>query len=531
MQAADGAREELRHRVRLRVAGRGAAHRADPAHRRPRRRRVDSRRRQGQSDRPHAVARQGRAHARRAHRRGRQGHRRDDAATAASPASRGRAATSAARSPARRSSTAPASGRASSARLAGVNVPLYAAEHFYIVTEADRRRHARPAGDPRSRRLHLLQGGSRRPRDGRLRARRPSRGTSTPIPDGFEFQLLPEDWDQFEILMTNAIHRTPCLETAQVKMLLNGPESFTPRRQLHPRRSARARAATSSAPASTRPASPTPAARARLDRRVDRRRRGAARPVGRRHPPLRAVPRQPPAPRRPHRRVARPALRDALAARGARRPCGRCAARRSTTGCGEGRGVRQQDQLGARQLLPAARARPSRRYTLDTPGWLPLRARRAARVPRGRRRLRPDVVRQIRAEGPRRARRAAAPVRERDRRAGRPDGLHGDAQRARRLRERPDDHARSRRDDVLHPHRLGADDARLRVDRAPHRRRRARGAGRRHQRVLGAVGDGAEGARRCSRTLSPDDLSKAGAAVRARRARSTSATRACAPRG
>ena len=48
-----------------------------------------------------------------------------------------------------------------------------------------------------------------------------------PIPDGFEFQLLPEDWDQFEILMTNAIHRTPCLETAQIKMLLNGPESFT----------------------------------------------------------------------------------------------------------------------------------------------------------------------------------------------------------------------------------------------------------------------------------------------------------------
>ena len=28
--------------------------------------------------------------------------------------------------------------------------------------------------------------------------------------------------------MKNAIHRTPCLETAQVKMLLNGPESFTP---------------------------------------------------------------------------------------------------------------------------------------------------------------------------------------------------------------------------------------------------------------------------------------------------------------
>jgi len=49
-----------------------------------------------------------------------------------------------------------------------------------------------------------------------------------PIPSTFQFQLLGEDWDQFEILMTNAIHRTPCLETAKVKMLLNGPESFTP---------------------------------------------------------------------------------------------------------------------------------------------------------------------------------------------------------------------------------------------------------------------------------------------------------------
>ena len=44
----------------------------------------------------------------------------------------------------------------------------------------------------------------------------------------FEFQLLPEDWDHFEPMMLNALHRLPPLETAEVKMLLNGPESFTP---------------------------------------------------------------------------------------------------------------------------------------------------------------------------------------------------------------------------------------------------------------------------------------------------------------
>lgn len=44
----------------------------------------------------------------------------------------------------------------------------------------------------------------------------------------FAFQLLPEDWDHFEPMMINALHRLPPLEIAEVKTLLNGPESFTP---------------------------------------------------------------------------------------------------------------------------------------------------------------------------------------------------------------------------------------------------------------------------------------------------------------
>ncbi len=44
----------------------------------------------------------------------------------------------------------------------------------------------------------------------------------------FAFQLLPEDWDHFEPMMMNALHRLPVLETAEVRTLLNGPESFTP---------------------------------------------------------------------------------------------------------------------------------------------------------------------------------------------------------------------------------------------------------------------------------------------------------------
>ena len=111
--------------------------------------------------------------------------------------------------------------------LAGANVPLHSAEHFYVVTRPVPGVHADlpVMRDPDGYIYYkeevggLVMGGFEpvaKPWD------------VGAIPDRFEFQLLPEDWDHFEILMRNAIHRTPCLETAEVKMLLNGPESFTP---------------------------------------------------------------------------------------------------------------------------------------------------------------------------------------------------------------------------------------------------------------------------------------------------------------
>jgi len=108
----------------------------------------------------------------------------------------------------------------------GVNVPLCSAEHFYVVTKAiEGVRPDMPViRDPDGFIYYkeevggLVMGGFEPV----------AKPWNVPrIPDGFSFQLLPEDWDQFEILMRNAVHRTPCLETAQVKLLLNGPESFT----------------------------------------------------------------------------------------------------------------------------------------------------------------------------------------------------------------------------------------------------------------------------------------------------------------
>jgi len=109
---------------------------------------------------------------------------------------------------------------------AGVAVPLQSAEHFYIVTEPI-------AGVTPA--MPVI-----RDPDGYIYFKEEVGGivmggfepVAKPwnvdrIPDRFEFQLLPEDWDQFEVLMQSALHRMPRLDTAQVKMLLNGPESFT----------------------------------------------------------------------------------------------------------------------------------------------------------------------------------------------------------------------------------------------------------------------------------------------------------------
>jgi glycine cleavage system T protein len=48
------------------------------------------------------------------------------------------------------------------------------------------------------------------------------------IPEDFNGRLLPEDWDRFEELLTNAVSRVPDLETSEVVRLVNGPEAFTP---------------------------------------------------------------------------------------------------------------------------------------------------------------------------------------------------------------------------------------------------------------------------------------------------------------
>lgn len=111
--------------------------------------------------------------------------------------------------------------------MAGVTVPLYAVEHFYLLTKPipgvkpDMPTFRDPDG--------LIYG--REDVGGLLAGCFDMNAKALPlerIPSDFSFSLLNEDWDQFEPYMETAIKRIPALETAEVRMLLNGPESFTP---------------------------------------------------------------------------------------------------------------------------------------------------------------------------------------------------------------------------------------------------------------------------------------------------------------
>ena len=117
------------------------------------------------------------------------------------------------------------------AAMAGAHMPLYACEHFYILTK--------PLAE-----VQALGKGAHLPtlndQDAYLYARDDvegllvgsfephARGISTKdLPADFSFDLLGEDWDHFMPMMENALRRIPALERAEVRLLLNGPESFT----------------------------------------------------------------------------------------------------------------------------------------------------------------------------------------------------------------------------------------------------------------------------------------------------------------
>ncbi|UCH74889.1 MAG: FAD-dependent oxidoreductase [Rhodospirillales bacterium] len=109
----------------------------------------------------------------------------------------------------------------------GVNTPLHACEHFYIVTEpiAELSRDLPVMRVPDECAYYKEDAGKLL-----LGAFEPG---SKPwgmdgIPEDFCFDELPEDVEHFAPVLEAAMNRLPVLETAGIRTFFNGPESFTP---------------------------------------------------------------------------------------------------------------------------------------------------------------------------------------------------------------------------------------------------------------------------------------------------------------
>jgi 4-methylaminobutanoate oxidase (formaldehyde-forming) len=111
--------------------------------------------------------------------------------------------------------------------MAGVSVPLQPVKHQYIITEkiAGLASDAPTIRDPDRRTYFkeevggLVMGGYEPD---------PQAWVTGDVPNDWQFKLFDDDWDHFEQHMSQAIARVPALETAGVKQMINGPESFTP---------------------------------------------------------------------------------------------------------------------------------------------------------------------------------------------------------------------------------------------------------------------------------------------------------------
>ncbi len=111
-------------------------------------------------------------------------------------------------------------------RMAGVNVPLHACEHFYIVTEAISGLTQMPVLRVPDECAYYKEDAGKM----LLGAFEPNAKPwgMNGIADTFEFDQLPEDFDHFEPILENACNRMPMLAEAGIHTFFNGPESFTP---------------------------------------------------------------------------------------------------------------------------------------------------------------------------------------------------------------------------------------------------------------------------------------------------------------
>ncbi|MCV6594548.1 MAG: FAD-dependent oxidoreductase [Silicimonas sp.] len=112
------------------------------------------------------------------------------------------------------------------AAQSGVTLPLHACEHFYLLTEpVDGLTQIPVLRVPDECAYYKADAGKMMLGAFEPKAKPWGMGG---IPEDFEFDSLPEDFDHFEPILEMAMHRMPLFETAGVHTFFNGPESFTP---------------------------------------------------------------------------------------------------------------------------------------------------------------------------------------------------------------------------------------------------------------------------------------------------------------
>ncbi len=111
----------------------------------------------------------------------------------------------------------------------GFSIPLYPAEHFYIITESIKEL---PKNIPVLRdfddSLYLKEDAGKM-LVGIFEGKSiPAFNKTNRVPNDFSFGEFPENLDHFEPYLTAAIKRVPILEKAGIRKFFAGPESFTP---------------------------------------------------------------------------------------------------------------------------------------------------------------------------------------------------------------------------------------------------------------------------------------------------------------
>jgi len=110
--------------------------------------------------------------------------------------------------------------------MVGATVPLQACEHFYIVTEGIDNLGKLPVLRVPDECAYYKEDAGKILLGAFEPVAKP--WALNGIPEDFEFDQLPEDFDHFEPILMDAINRMPLLAEAGIHTFFNGPESFTP---------------------------------------------------------------------------------------------------------------------------------------------------------------------------------------------------------------------------------------------------------------------------------------------------------------